>query len=166
MRDRLLIISAAILVSALAGRAQTTAPPSAQTPPDKADQAALAVVTKVCTECHDLEQVNAKRRTRDGWSKIFDKMTTKGANGTDAEFDTILGYLLRHEGLVNVNAAPKDDLIAVLGVQASAADAIVAYRTSHGPFADFDAVANVPGVDRKALEPVRAAIAFSDSAAH
>jgi DNA uptake protein ComE-like DNA-binding protein len=42
----------------------------------------------------------------------------------------------------------------------------VAYRTSHGPFADFDAVANVPGVDRKALEPVRAAIAFSDSAAH
>ena len=158
-----------MLFATLVSRAQTptvsAGAESSQATPDKADQAALGVVTKVCTECHNVDQINVKRRTREGWLKIFDTMAEKGAGGTDAEFDTILAYLLRHQGLVNVNAAPKDDLVAVLSVPDSTADAIVAYRGAHGPFADFEAVCNVPGVDRKTLESVRAAIAFSDASA-
>ena len=167
MRDRLLLAAVVMLFATLVSRAQTPAGSAgAQSTPaslDKADQAALDVVKKVCTECHDVDQINVKRRTREGWLEIFDKMAEKGAGGTDAEFDTILAYLLRHRGVVNVNAAPKDDLVAVLSVPAATAEAIVAFRASHGAFADFDAVCNVPGVDRTMLESVRAAITFSNA---
>jgi competence ComEA-like helix-hairpin-helix protein len=168
MRDRLLLAAVVMLIATLVCRAQTPAASAGAqgtqtTSPDKADQAALDVVKKVCTECHDLDQINVMRRTREGWLEIFDKMAETGAGGTDAECVTILAYLLRHRGLVNVNAAPKDDLVAVLSVPAETAEAIVAYRAAHGAFADFDAVCNVPGVDRKVLESVRAAIAFSSA---
>ena len=37
---------------------------------------------------------------------------------------------------------------------------IVSYRKEHGAFADFDALAGVPGVDRDALEKKRDALVF------
>ena len=64
-------------------------------------------------------------------------------------------------------AALEDPAIASDGPRLLAASAeldeaqkIVRYRDDHGPFADFDALAKVPGVDAKKLEKNRDAITF------
>ena len=47
---------------------------------------------------------------------------------------------------VNLNTAPREALLTLPGIGPSKADAIVAYREAHGPFASLDAVLNVPGI--------------------
>jgi hypothetical protein len=36
------------------------------------------------------------RDTKDGWEEVVTSMVDKGANGTDAEFNTIIEYLASH----------------------------------------------------------------------
>jgi competence ComEA-like helix-hairpin-helix protein len=48
----------------------------------------------------------------------------------------------------------------VLGVSAEQADAVVAYRTANGPFADIEAVKKVPGIDARKLDELAEAVAF------
>jgi competence protein ComEA len=47
---------------------------------------------------------------------------------------------------VNLNSAPREALLTLPGIGPSKADAIVAYREAHGPFASLDAVLKVPGI--------------------
>jgi competence protein ComEA len=47
---------------------------------------------------------------------------------------------------VNLNTAPREALLTLPGIGPSKADAIVAYREAHGPFASLDAVLKVPGI--------------------
>lgn len=47
---------------------------------------------------------------------------------------------------VNLNTAPREALLGLPGIGPSKADAIVAYREAHGPFASLDAVLKVPGI--------------------
>lgn len=55
-----------------------------------------ATVEKICSGCHAAEIVLGHRDTRDGWEQIVSNMVDKGANGTDAEFNTIIDYLSLH----------------------------------------------------------------------
>ncbi len=116
---------------------------------------------RVCSNCHPIARVTATRRLKKQWEETIEAMiTSRGAKVSDEDFDTILGYLARNYGRVNVNQAPADELIEVLAVTDTVAGAIVSYRTEHGAFADFDALAKVPGIDKDALEKKRDAIAF------
>jgi competence ComEA-like helix-hairpin-helix protein len=116
---------------------------------------------RVCSNCHPLARVTGTRRLKKQWEEVIETMiTSRGAKVTDEDFDTILGYLARNYGRVNVNQAPADELSEILAVPDSVAGAIVSYRTEHGTFADFDALTKVPGVDKDALEKKRDAIAF------
>jgi competence ComEA-like helix-hairpin-helix protein len=101
------------------------------------------------------------RRTRSQWEEVMTTMiTARAAQVSDEDFDTVLGYLTREYGRVNVNRAPAADLVEVLHISDAMAGSIVTYRKEHGAFADFDALAKVPGIDRERLEAMREAILY------
>jgi competence protein ComEA len=87
-------------------------------------------------------------------------MVSKGAAGSDDDFALVEKYLLRHYGRVNVNRAPADDLVSVLGVSDKDAATIVQYRKDHGDFKDFESLTKVPGIDSSQLDQAKDAITF------
>jgi competence ComEA-like helix-hairpin-helix protein len=128
---------------------------------DAASDPAAPVFASVCGKCHPKERVIAMRRTRSQWEEVITTMiTARAAQISDDDFDTVLGYLARQYGRVNVNRAPASDIVEVLHVEDSVAASIVTYRKEQGAFADFDALTKVPGVDREKLEALRDAILF------
>lgn len=120
-----------------------------------------AVFVANCVKCHPAEKVTATRRSRLQWEEVINTMvTTRGAQVSDDDYPVVLDYLVHHHGRVEINRAPAEDLADVLEIPESMAAAIVNYRGEHGPFKDFDALLKVPGVDAKALEKKRDAVAF------
>jgi len=144
--------------SAAATRQQT--PPPSQAPVKPADDQAAGLFVRMCNECHDAGRISSTRRTRADWEDQIGQMIEKGAKGTDKEFETVTGYLLRTFGKVYINSAQADEIMAVLTVSQKDADAIVAYRVANGKFADFDALKKVPGIDVKKLEGRQDAVGF------
>src|SRR5207237_2033272 len=114
----------------------------------------------VCAECHDWQRIAESRRTRKQWEELIDDMMSRGASGSDDDYNAILRYALRHYAFVNVNKADADELATILGVTAKEAEAIVAYRSAHGNFADFDALKKVGDVEAKKLEAARRSILY------
>lgn len=116
---------------------------------------------RVCSNCHPITRVTAARRSREQWDEVIDTMiTSRNAKVSDEDYDVIIEHLVKTYGRVNVNQADDKALTDVLGIPDRVAGTIVSYRREHGNFADFDALAKVPGVDREALEKKRDAIAF------
>jgi competence protein ComEA len=116
-----------------------------------------AVVQRMCTPCHGLDNVVRAKMTKDRWSKVVDDMVSRGATGTDDEVDEVVDYLAAHFGpanttKVNVNKGDAAELTAVLGISTADANAIVAYRTQNGTFKNWQDLAKVPGIDTKKIE--------------
>jgi competence protein ComEA len=122
------------------------------------------LVENTCGSCHGLDVVVAQHTNRDGWASIVDYMVSRGATGTPEELKTIVDYLAKNfpAAKTNVNKASSMDLQTQLELSAKDADAIVKYRTDHGDFKDWDALAKVPGVDTAKLTAKKDSIAFSD----
>jgi competence ComEA-like helix-hairpin-helix protein len=114
-----------------------------------------------CSSCHGTERALVAPRTKAGWENVVAEMVNNGAQLEAGESDAIVAFLTDRHGLVNVNTAKADELLA-LGLSKKDADGIVAYRTDHGPFADFAALRNVPGVDGERLDGVKERVAFKD----
>jgi len=51
------------------------------------------VMVKVCAQCHSPEIAAQQKLDAQGWKDLVNQMANNGANGTDAEFDTIAKYL-------------------------------------------------------------------------
>lgn len=114
-----------------------------------------------CSNCHGTERVLVAPRTRAGWEGVIAEMVNNGALLEAGESEAILAFLTDRHGLVNVNTAKADELVA-LGLSKKDSDTVVSYRTDHGPFADFAALRGVPEVDRDRLDAVRERVAFRD----
>jgi competence ComEA-like helix-hairpin-helix protein len=127
-------------VVALAARAQDSGP-------DKAAQA----FDRVCSDCHDRDRIVQSRRSKSEWDDILEQMISKGAAGSDQDFELVEQYLIRHYGRVNINHAPADEIVGVLGLSDKDAATIVQYRKDHGDFKDFDSVTKVPDIDASKL---------------
>jgi competence protein ComEA len=56
---------------------------------------------------------------------------------------------------VDLNAATLEQLDALPGVGPATAQAIVAYRSKHGPFQSVDGLADVPGIGPARLDALR-----------
>jgi hypothetical protein len=56
------------------------------------------LVVKLCTDCHGVEQIVAKKRTKEEWDAVISDMVQKGATGKDDEFDAIVAYLVKNFG--------------------------------------------------------------------
>jgi len=114
-----------------------------------------------CSTCHGTERALVAPRTRRGWEGVLAEMVNNGAQLEAGELDAILAFLTERHGLVNVNAAKAEELVA-LGLSQKDGDTIVSYRTDRGPFADFAALRGVPGLDVDRLDAVRERVAFRD----
>ena len=119
-----------------------------------------AAFTKVCVRCHASDKVVEGRRYPSQWDQVIEQMVTRGATGSEEEFDVVYDYLVAQFGRVAINTAPAEEIAQVLHLEQGVADAIVQHRRKEGAFADFDALAAVPGVPVAALEKLRDAIVF------
>ena len=114
-----------------------------------------------CGTCHGTERALVAPRTRKGWEAVTAEMVNNGMQLETGEQEAILAFLTERHGLVNVNAAKAEELVA-LGLSKKDGDTIVSYRTDHGPFADFAALRSVPGLEVDRLDAVRERVAFRD----
>ena len=114
-----------------------------------------------CSSCHGTERALVAPRTRKGWEGVLAEMANIGAQLEAGEQEAVLAFLTERHGLVNVNTANADELVG-LGLSKKDAETIGAYRTEHGPFADFAALRSVPGLDVDRLNAVRERVAFRD----
>lgn len=114
-----------------------------------------------CSSCHGTERALVAPRTRKGWEGVLAEMANIGALLETGEQEAVLAFLTERHGLVNVNTANAEELVG-LGLSKKDAETIGAYRTEHGPFADFAALHSVPGLDVDRLNAVRERVAFRD----
>jgi hypothetical protein len=57
--------------------------------------------TRVCSGCHAFTVITTIRRSADDWAGIADQMRSRGASGTDEDFDQIVAYLAANFGPSN-----------------------------------------------------------------
>ena len=55
-------------------------------------------LVKLCTDCHGVDQIIAKKRTKEQWDDVMSDMVQKGAQGKDEEIDAIVAYLTKNFG--------------------------------------------------------------------
>jgi competence protein ComEA len=131
-----------------------------QAGPSISEDAGSTLLVRMCSRCHDAARIVEKRRTRSDWQDVLIKMMERGAEGTEKDFESLFAYLCLTYGQIRINEALPDEMTATLGVTAAEAAAIAAHRSTHGPFADFDAVRKVPGVDTTKLDKQKDAFVF------
>lgn len=104
-----LAAAAALLVSVVAGTATPQGAAAVHLEPSMSPRPVSAVqdlpegpgkdlLPKLCAGCHDLMFTVSTRETREGWTRVVNDMRAKGADGSDADFDAVIGYLVAHFG--------------------------------------------------------------------
>jgi len=53
------------------------------------------VVMRVCSKCHDPSIAAGEDLDGPGWKDLVNQMAANGAQGSDADFDTIVAYLTK-----------------------------------------------------------------------
>ncbi len=145
------------VLSACAFAVLLAAPNQDALPDDKGQD----VVLRMCANCHDVERVTEVRNTKRDWANVVDDMVSRGAEGSEADANTVIGYLTRNFGKpVNVNTATAKQIEDGLSFTAAQAEALVRYRTGNAPFKSYDDVLKVPGLDRATLEEEKKNIVF------
>lgn len=115
----------------------------------------------VCTECHGWDLIfGGPRQTPSQWEFIVSNMVARGATATPEQLDLIRRYLKWSWGVVWINSASAQDLVAVLALPEKDAEAIIAYRQEHGRFADLESLMQVPGIDAATIDAQADAIMF------
>lgn len=69
----------------------------AQTP--AADLTTQKLIQTKCAACHPLTQIAPARKSKEDWGATIDKMIGFGAQISDAEYDQIVDYLSRTQGV-------------------------------------------------------------------
>jgi competence protein ComEA len=118
------------------------------------------LVDQVCGACHGTDLVSSRRATKQGWSYIVDDMVSRGASATNEQIAQINEYLTKYFGQVNVNKGPEAELVSVLEISQTQAEAIVKYRTEHGDFKSVDDLKKVPGLESAGLDKKKDRVAY------
>ncbi len=124
-----------------------------------------AVTVRVCGKCHSPEKAASLHQDEDGWTDTIAKMVKMGAQGSDDDFNVILGYLSKNFGPVagddvNVNKADAVELESSLVLTRTEAAAVIQYRTQKGPFKSVEDFRAVPGLDYSKIELQKSRIKF------
>lgn len=146
----------AILLDAAAlgaGRAVSRQQPQVETLPDAPGK---AVVEQVCATCHGVDLLVPSSRTAQQWRDTMGAMKTAGAKATDEDWKTIIDYIMGNVAFLNVNKASVDDVRLVFGVPEKVAQAIVAARDAQGGFKSIDDLKQIPDLDPKRVEGLKA----------
>jgi competence ComEA-like helix-hairpin-helix protein len=118
------------------------------------------VLESVCGACHGTDLVAARRATKEGWSYLVDDMVSRGASATNEQITTIVDYLAKNLGQVNVNKGKSEELASVLEITSAQADAIIKYRMDHGDFKTLDDLKKVPGLATAKLDSKKDRVAY------
>ncbi len=121
-----------------------------------------ALLYRLCSGCHDIPQVIAKRRSVKQWRELTVDMIARGEPAEEAEVEALIDFCALHVGYVNVNKASEADLKKYGGFTAAEAAAIVAARAAGKTFDSLDTLKTLPGIDVKTLAARSAKIAFKD----
>jgi competence ComEA-like helix-hairpin-helix protein len=152
MRWMLLVISISGLTSAILNAAASD---------DLPDGKGKEVFSKMCSNCHGLDQVTGVKNSKKQWTYVVDDMVSRGAEGTDDEVNAVVSYLSRNFGKpVNINTATAQEIEAGLSFTTAQSASIVQYRTDKGPFKTYDDLAKVPGLDAGLLDEQKKNIQF------
>ncbi len=156
---RVLVIAGVVGASLTAMSASSNALLARQDLPDGQGR---DMTLRLCSNnCHGIDKFIAEHRSKSQWIDTVDTMKEEGAQGTDEEFATAIHYLVVHLGVpIRINKANARQIDDVLVLSEGQAEAIVSYRDAHGPFADWDALMQVPGLDPKTLEEQKANVVF------
>jgi putative heme-binding domain-containing protein len=76
---------------------------------------------RICSQCHSLNVATTRRMNQNGWEAVVNDMVSKGARGTDDEFDRVVNYLGQHFGPNNPLAKEPSRAIAQPDAPAQAA---------------------------------------------
>jgi competence protein ComEA len=153
-------IAACALMASTLIVAAPSRPSEGQEPSASAPDEGARLFNQMCSDCHDAARIVSVRRTKTEWEEVLNKMIEKGAIGSEKDFEGVFGYLLLNYGKIYINRAVPDEIVRILGLPKKDADAVVAYRTAHGPFADLDSIKKVPDIDVKKVEDHKDAITF------
>ena len=147
----------ACLGAVLGARAQTDLP----------DGKAKQTIENTCHECHGLDKLFAKSRTRPAWQSLIKVMVDRGATLTDAEFTDVVEYLYDNFGdhgadqpKLNVNKSTAKELETGLELPPDVARAIVRYREAHGNFKEWRDLVKVDGVAKDKIEAKKDRLSF------
>lgn len=128
---------------------------------DLPDGKGKEVLNRVCGSCHEAGVVSKYRDSKDDWVNIVEDMKSRGADGSDDDFQAIITYLTHFFGPeINVNKASSQELAAQLEITEKEADAIVKYRQDQGTFKAVDDLKKVPGLDIQKIQPIQQRIVF------
>ncbi len=117
--------------------------------------AGKSTFVEVCTVCHSAALPMGKQFTRQEWELKITEMLQEEPDVTRDERASILDYLsanFKPGGKIYINQIVAKDLVTLLGISSTAADAIVQYRMMKGEFKNLDELKNVPGVDVAKIE--------------
>src|SRR5688572_12313784 len=63
-----------------------------------AENPGAALLSSMCSRCHDSSRILERRRTKDDWQDVIVKMIEKGATGDEKEFQSVFAYLCLNYG--------------------------------------------------------------------
>jgi competence protein ComEA len=98
----------------------------------------------------DLSSINLAAVLTDGSQVVIPKAGAGGAVGAGSGSFGVGGT-----ALVNINTASEPELETLTGVGPVLANAIIQYRTEHGPFHSIDDLIDVSGIGPSTLEELR-----------
>jgi competence ComEA-like helix-hairpin-helix protein len=141
------------------GGAAAAAPqqPQIETLPDAPGK---ELVEQVCATCHGVDLLVPSSRTATQWRDTMGAMKTAGAKASDEEWKTIVDYIMGNMAFLNVNKATVEDVRLVFGVPEKVAQAVVAARDKQGGFKTIDDLQQVPDLDQKRLDAIKARLTF------
>lgn len=99
----------------------------------------------------DLAQLNLARRLTDGEDIDIPVVRPSPGPGTPQATNAA--------GVIDINTASAIELDTLPGIGPALADAIIEYRTDHGPFGSVDELARVPGISARMVDAMRDQIA-------
>ncbi len=119
------------------------------------------VLLTMCTNCHGLAQVTSVKYSEKFWAAVVDDMVTRGAEGSDDDVNSVVGYLSRNFGKpLNINTSTAKEIEDGLSFAAAESQLLVRYRSEKGAFKTYEDLLKVPGLDAKLLEEQKKNILF------
>lgn len=57
-----------------------------------------AELQRICSDCHEVAVVTREHHTKSDWTQVVEQMKSRGASGTEDEFNLIIDYLTTNFG--------------------------------------------------------------------
>ncbi len=156
------LVATLALVTAIGVAGRASIQQGAVDPASLPDSEGKALLYRLCSDCHDIPQVLAKRRSVRQWRELTLDMIARGNPVPEAEIERLIDYCAQQVGYVNVNKASEAELKQYGGFSAAEASAILAARAGGTLFETMDALKALPGIDAKALDTRSEKISFKD----